>query len=1055
LARDPEVNVTASVPLEAWLSRLGYAEAAGSLHRTAADIPATHPYASEIATLLAPGGLIRAKAVFDIEGVPTVCFFEDHGAIVTRPEQFDSIRQAIWNQNLVSVLLVVNGDVLTPLPSQKLAARREPLEAPLSLEQASADGPFSAAEFRANSIQKRLPTWFRPERRVDEYLLQNLGQLVRQLSNKPRESGLDRAGAQMLLGQVLFVLYLEHRGIVGDQYRARRGVQQLRSLIDAFNGKGVQQLLAELKDDLNGDFLDPEGGAFDRWPSLTEFSFKLLSHFLARGDIQSGQTSFWGYDFSYIPVELLSGIYESFLGPQQRRLAAYYTPRHLANLAVTEVFRDRDPLQEVIYDGACGSGILLTTAFRRMLVLAEERAGRQLKLQERIDLLRQRIFGSDKSDMACRVTAFSLYLSLMERLEPQDIVALQKAQRTKLPPLRGKNLIGGDVEGDFFSPQNPLAARTDFTIYICNPPWKQPGAKSAGRLAEEEEATDDQEDLEEDEAEDAGEAVDSEEGARPFKQIAAGFANRAIGRVKGGGRLCLILPLALFLGGTSRGFVREWFRQVRPLRLINFGDLQQLLFKASHGCALVVGEVRGGKKSEITETFEYWAPKADLSLAMGRLTLHSGDRHVVNTHAIADDHQRLVTLMWGDVFDVSLLARLSSRGTLGETVDTRSGWVARKGFHVTDAQAGTADQDSFDRLRAHRYLGTEQLQDGSPALNRHRPVMFPREITSVAPYDPELLELFKRPRILFPDGFDSEREIRAVFTSVKAAFPVSVGVIAGPRADEDLLRFIAVYLRSDLARYFVLMTCFQVLTERNKVSLIDVRRIPFFAPDRCPDPVAGAKIVGQVAQVTRELELVAPDDQRGVYEQHRSKLEDQIAKYFGLTDAERAVVTETARELVPRVRPRGYKKLFARNDEQVAVGEVRAYASRLQASLEDWKARLDGKGRITVTADTLHPGSIGGLGVVRISIQGRGRTSGATVRRNDQAVVATLKALAQAGVAPMELAEGFYFSPDSIFWLDQDMYLVRPLLRRFWLERAAIRDSRSVVLKAQSAAGAV
>jgi hypothetical protein len=156
-------------------------------------------------------------------------------------------------------------------------------------------------------------------------------------------------------------------------------------------------------------------------------------------------------------VELLSGIYESFLGEAKKKLAAYYTPRHLANLVVSQALEgSKDVLTERIFDGACGSGILLTTAFRRMLGEAEARSPDfRLPLTARIELLREHIFGSDISDAACRVTAFSLYLSLLERLEPSDVAALCDDAQVKLPTLRGRNLFSGSTQGDFFSDENP------------------------------------------------------------------------------------------------------------------------------------------------------------------------------------------------------------------------------------------------------------------------------------------------------------------------------------------------------------------------------------------------------------------------------------------------------------------------------------------------------------------------------------------------------------------------------------------------------------------------
>jgi hypothetical protein len=65
------------VRLDDWLGRLGYAEEKAVLHRRGKDVAETHPYALEIKALLRPEGAIRAQAVFDVEGVPTVIFIGD------------------------------------------------------------------------------------------------------------------------------------------------------------------------------------------------------------------------------------------------------------------------------------------------------------------------------------------------------------------------------------------------------------------------------------------------------------------------------------------------------------------------------------------------------------------------------------------------------------------------------------------------------------------------------------------------------------------------------------------------------------------------------------------------------------------------------------------------------------------------------------------------------------------------------------------------------------------------------------------------------------------
>jgi len=118
--------------------------------------------------------------------------------------------------------------------------------------------------------------------------------------------------------------------------------------------------------------------------------------------MRTGQGDFWNYDFSYIPVELLPGLCEKFLTPEeQAKEGTYDAPRNLAMLAVDQAFlASPDPLNDVNFYGACGSGLLLTTTYRRFLVLLKARVDRQLGFAEHGDLLKRRIFGGDANFMA-------------------------------------------------------------------------------------------------------------------------------------------------------------------------------------------------------------------------------------------------------------------------------------------------------------------------------------------------------------------------------------------------------------------------------------------------------------------------------------------------------------------------------------------------------------------------------------------------------------------------------------------------------------------------------
>jgi hypothetical protein len=240
--------------MQNWLERLGYTAEPAVLHRRGEAVPATHSYALEISTLLKPDGAIRAQAVFDVEGVPTVVFVGDDDEPLSQ-QALNKARSGIWNQNLATVVIEVKGEAALALPARKLRNAGEQL----FLDHARPDGPFSALDIASANVSRRVPNWFDIKARVDRKLLANLSAIVSKLA----EGGFSRAAAdhdvrrlaELLMGQVLFVSYLEHREIVGATYRDRRRVAQLHDLVAAGDRRGLRILIDSLRSDFNGDFL--------------------------------------------------------------------------------------------------------------------------------------------------------------------------------------------------------------------------------------------------------------------------------------------------------------------------------------------------------------------------------------------------------------------------------------------------------------------------------------------------------------------------------------------------------------------------------------------------------------------------------------------------------------------------------------------------------------------------------------------------------------------------------------------------------------------------------
>src|SRR6185295_8224580 len=109
-------------------------------------------------------------------------------------------------------------------------------------------------------------------------------------------------------------------------------------------------------------------------------------------------------DFSTIPVETISAIYEEFMKDadldKRRSEGAYYTPRHLAETTLHVALENglKGSADWHVLDPACGSGIFLVAMFN---LLAEQwqrenpNRRKQNKAQALLDILQKQIRGVD------------------------------------------------------------------------------------------------------------------------------------------------------------------------------------------------------------------------------------------------------------------------------------------------------------------------------------------------------------------------------------------------------------------------------------------------------------------------------------------------------------------------------------------------------------------------------------------------------------------------------------------------------------------------------------
>lgn len=1018
--------------VDAWLAKLAYTDFSEELFRVG-QTAGTRQYAAEIDEMLSPDRGIGASAVFCVDEQPTICFID--AATLTEPyeRRVEQIRQRVWNQNLASVVLVLSPEGLAAYAVNNRDAAPDTLVRSEAIQR----GTWSAYEVQSGFIKDRLSDWFSPEARVDQRLLANLRGVVKQLT----KDGLSDNQAEALMAQVIFLCYLEQREIVGNAYRRSHQLDVLEAYVSQQDGRGIDRLLKRLSADFNGDFLSSRDGGAPPWSTLGPRAFQAIHQFLDAVDVETGQGSFWRYDFSHIPVELISGIYETLLKDRQGALGAYYTPRHLANLVTEQAFQSfAEPSECTVYDGACGSGILLTTAFRKMLRHAETKSGHRLCFSERVALMERTIFGNDIDETACWITAFSLYLSLLEGLASSDISLLQSDEKIKLPKLigPGKNIQKGTEYGDFFSSKNPFAGLEKFDIFLCNPPWR--------------ESADDESPTWEDWC---------RQQQPPYsigrRQIAAGFAYRAMSSVKEGGVVTLIMPLNLVIGASSQSctFRQRLFEEAQIERIINFADVRHLLFPAAkHPCAVVRARPRPKLAATISltdEVVEYWTPKTDVSLALGRLALHAVDSKILRASEIYEKPYLLISSYWGERRDINLLQRLKKFGTVSKTMSSREvPWLSAKGFHAPNS----SNRDrALGPLQKLSFLQATRLPKSYPVIAPDTKLERVRDHFSiVASPGGRNARLYQGPRVIFPDGLADGHTVHAVYTDVAFAFTSSIGAIGGgTEGDAGLLKLLTAYLRSPLASYLMVMTGYSVIGERPRVALDDIEAFPFCAPDQHPNPDTAAKIVTIISTVFDELANI-PEWQRDIaYSNISNALNDLVFDYFQLTNAERILVLDTEKVIAKSIQPSTYERLSTPLLQRPNEREIEKYTEVLANELLSWRARYEGKGALEIHA--IVDGNAGFFGAVQIKL---------SHGRKDKVDVSTSEAAFQKLLGELDTSleshlvhtnpDDFFKIPNLMVAIGDSFFFMKPLRRRFWLAKTALTDADLIIQTVHAAA---
>lgn len=234
------------------------------------------------------------------------------------PEEARKIHQKLWNSGKAPFLIIVLPNELRVYTGFDYSHKDDGIgviEPPVALDQGKILdrlGDFCAEAIDSGRIWLRRSQYLRPETRVDRRLLDNLnalGQFLRE------QMGLLSHVAHALIGKYVYIRYLRDRGILSDQWFEEQNIDSETVLGRMATVNGLRQLCMVLDIRFNGSIFPLD---FNKDAPGDEHVRQVAAIFqgdepLPGGSRQLSLPDFQVYDFAYIPIELLSSIYEQFL----------------------------------------------------------------------------------------------------------------------------------------------------------------------------------------------------------------------------------------------------------------------------------------------------------------------------------------------------------------------------------------------------------------------------------------------------------------------------------------------------------------------------------------------------------------------------------------------------------------------------------------------------------------------------------------------------------------------------------------------------------------------
>ena len=451
---------------------------------------------------------ISPDAVYHFNNQPFLLFFDYQLENKNRESQ-NKIFKKVWNWDVVPVIFVIDSSGNFAIYNAFYYQEK--------LDKLQEIKPNKKKEETKNDLLKQFSFWNLQSGGTLTWLEKNIFKKNKKRSNKVLNEKIKTARehlmfkitpslnpdfTSLLVLRLIFVRYLIDRNVkINKKYIS--GTSNFDKKTSFYNTiKHKKQLIAffeYLKKRFNGSLFDTAND-----PTIAQIHLNYLSTFFATS-ADNRQNTFQGegfdiFDFSIIPVETISGIYEGVIDEKKRKiLSAVYTPQFLVDYILNKTVKkhlnpapkDDKKTRQVfdckVLDPSCGSGIFLTQTYRRLVENEIQKTGKTPSDKRLIEIATKNLYGIDRDINALHVTAFSIYISILDFKQPADL----DNKKFILPNLIGKNLF----HNDFFNEEksedeiekakklnyhsfNETLSKQKLDFILGNPPWGRKNNKT-------------------------------------------------------------------------------------------------------------------------------------------------------------------------------------------------------------------------------------------------------------------------------------------------------------------------------------------------------------------------------------------------------------------------------------------------------------------------------------------------------------------------------------------------------------------------------------------------